>query len=88
MEYTSEVLEELKKLNENLAKLHEPKMFKIGDVARILKINNNQASKLFKRADFPALTNCGDNKIEQTALFNWLQTRHADYEENDDESEI
>lgn len=85
MEDTEELIRQLKKLNENLENNHEITILKTSDVAQILKINKNQASKLFKRSDFPALTNCGDNKIEKAALYNWLQQRHADNLEEDEE---
>lgn len=79
------ILEELKKINLKLEKNKKIKILKVGDVAEILKINKNQATKLFKRTDFPALTNCGDNKIEETALYNWLQSRHSDDASEDEE---
>ena len=79
------ILEELKKINQKLEKNKKIKILKVGDVAEILKINKNQATKLFKRTDFPALTNCGDNKIEETALYNWLQSRHSDDASEDEE---
>lgn len=87
MKEMPELISQLKKLNDNLVNRQEITILKVGDVAQILKINKNQASKLFKRPDFPALTNCGDNKIEKTALYNWLQTRHADNEYTDYEDE-
>lgn len=79
------ILEELKKINQKLENNKKIKILKVGDVAELLKINKNQASKLFKRTDFPALTNCGDNKIEETALYNWLQSRHSDDTSEDEE---
>lgn len=79
------ILEELKKINQKLENNKKIKILKVGDVAEVLKINKNQASKLFKRADFPALTNCGDNKIEETALYTWLQSRHSDEVDEDEE---
>ncbi len=87
---TEELIRQLKKLNKNLVNSQEITILKVSDVAQILKINKNQATKLFKRPDFPALTNCGDNKIEKTALYNWLQTRHADNESinYEDEEEL
>lgn len=80
-----EILNELKRINEHLIKKEKIRILKVGDVAEILKINRNQAAKLFKRKDFPALTNAGENKIEETALYNWLQCRHADEKDNDEE---
>lgn len=85
MQETNEILNELKKLNFNFENQRKIKILKVGDVAEILKINRNQATKLFKRNDFPALTNCGDNKIEENAFFNWLQERHADSDEESEE---
>lgn len=85
MEETKELIKQLEKLNKNLENQQKIKILKVADVAEILKINKNQATKLFKRADFPALTNCGDNKIEESALYNWLQSRHSNEITEDEE---
>lgn len=87
MQEENELINQLKKLNRNLENHNKINILKVGDVAQILKINKNQASKLFKRSDFPALVNCGDNKIEETALYNWLQKRHDDNKYIDEDYE-
>lgn len=80
-----EILKELQKINEKLEKKEKIRILKVGEVAEILKINRNQATKLFSRPDFPALVNAGENKIEENALYNWLQHRHADEDTEEDE---
>ncbi len=84
MEHLEELIKQLEKLNANFERQSEPKILKVTDISRILGVNRNQATKLFKRPDFPALVNCGDNKIEQTAFYNWLQSRHSNDCEDDE----
>lgn len=46
------------------------------DVAKILGINANRARTIMLRPDFPSFA--GSRKVEKTALYQWLQTRHDD----------
>ena len=80
MQNFEEISKQLELLNKKIEANNEIQILKARDISRILGINMNQACSLFKRSDFPALTNCGDNKIEKKAFLHWLQNRHSDYD--------
>lgn len=74
----------LQQLNTNITKLtaelkiknekEKIKILQTKDVARILGCNNNRARDIMLRPDFPSFA--GSRKVEESALYNWLQTRH------------
>ncbi len=74
MEYTNEILNELKKLNKNLEKQNQIKILKAKDVAEIIGVNINRATEIMKRPNFPSIKDCGSLKVEEKAFINWLRS--------------
>lgn len=76
-DFLNNLNEKLDILNEKVEKLQpqtsEINILSSNDVARILGINKNTANNLFKQKDFPKIQGIKSNKIERTALYNWLQ---------------
>ena len=81
-----ELIKEQRRTNELLEKLlnkeEKPKikMLYIKDVAKIMGMNQSDASKLWDRPDFPGIKGIGRDKVEETAFYNWLQEKRENRE--------
>ncbi len=77
LEEILETLKEIKNLllqKENYNK--DIEILFVKDIARLLKINLNEANKLWDREDFPGI-NIGHKKVEYSAFYKWLQEKRV-----------
>lgn len=83
---SDDILKEIREAIKNPS--DDIEFFKAPQLAKILGISKQNAYKLMRTPDFPAICNCGDYKVEKHALFNWTQSRHADDNDDDYECEM